>query len=45
MPSPVVLTAAVQLLIVRVYALLAGAFPTQRERLIQRVKAAVRSEN
>jgi Ser/Thr protein kinase RdoA (MazF antagonist) len=45
--SPAALTAAMEpyLPIVRVLALLAGAFPAQRERLIQRVEAALRSED
>ena len=45
--SPAALTAAVEpyLPIVRVYALLAGAVPAQRQRLIQRVEAALRAED
>ena len=45
--SPAALTAAVEpyLPIVRVFALLSGVWPAQRERLIQRVEAALRSDN
>ena len=44
--APVALTAAMQpyLPIVRVFLLLGGAAPDMRERLIQRVEAALRSE-
>jgi tRNA A-37 threonylcarbamoyl transferase component Bud32 len=43
---PAALTAAIEpyLPIVRVFALLSGAWPAQRERLIQRIEAALRSE-
>ena len=45
--TPLALTAATQpyLPIVRVFLLLAGATPDVRERLLQRVEAALRSEN
>ena len=45
--SPAALTAAIEpyLPIVRVFALLGGVFPAQRERLIQRVEAALCSED
>ena len=44
--EPAALTAAMQpyLPIVRVFLLLGGAMPDMRERLIQRVEAALRSE-
>jgi hypothetical protein len=45
--APAALTAAMQpyLPIVRVFLLLAGAMPDMRERLLQRVEAALRSED
>ena len=45
--APAALTAAMQpyLPIVRVFLLLGGAMPDMRERLIQRVEAALRSED
>jgi Ser/Thr protein kinase RdoA (MazF antagonist) len=45
--SPAALAAAIRphLPLVRVLALLGGAFPAQRERLIQRVEAALRGED
>jgi hypothetical protein len=45
--SPAALTATMEpyLPIVRVFALLAGVWPAQWERLIQRVEATLRSED
>jgi hypothetical protein len=43
--SPAALTAAVEPYIVRVFVLLGGHLPALRERLIQRIEAALRSED